>query len=211
VVGYKSSHVAFFDYNTTKVENSFEFFPAEEEEGEVVCMDAHELQPQLVTGHLNGTLNVFDFKQMKVIQTTDCVPEEEDKKNGVYIQSIKYFNNCANIIVGLSNGNINLYDAKGTLQNVIEKAHTQKHDEGVNCLLAIQNFAGSTKQGATSSNMPFFVSGGADGCMKVFEHTQYQVPIPEKPEQSEGKDLAKAEEKEPKKEEPTNWYDYFLQ
>ena len=42
VVGYKSSLVALFDYNSGKVESSHKFFPGDEE-GEVVCLDAHEL------------------------------------------------------------------------------------------------------------------------------------------------------------------------
>lgn len=76
VIGYKSSHIAFFDYNSGKVENSHEFFPEADEEGEVVCMDAHELSSQIVTGHLNGQMNIYDFKQNKVIQAIDCIPED---------------------------------------------------------------------------------------------------------------------------------------
>ena len=171
VIGFKSSHVAFFDYNSGNVEITHEFYPGVEEEGEVACIDAHELQPHILTGHLNGEFNIFDYKQKKVILTTDCLSDEQERKEGVYIQAIKYFNNCSSIIVGKSNGNINLYDSAGALLNVIEKAHTPKYDEGVNCLLNIQNSAGSLKSEGSTSNMPFFISGGADGCMKIFEHT----------------------------------------
>jgi len=77
VVGYRSSHIAFFDYNTGKVENSHQFFMTKNgEDSEIVCMDSHELQPVIVTGHIDCQLNVFEFKQMKTIHAVQCITDE---------------------------------------------------------------------------------------------------------------------------------------
>ena len=198
VVGYRSSHIAIFDYTTAKVENFHKFASGAEEDSEVVCMDSHELQPVIVTGHLDGNLNVFEFRQMTTLYSVQCVTEESDREKGVYIQCVKYFNNCQNIVVGLSNGNIQLYDSKAKLLNIVEKAHNQKYDEGVNCLLAIQNLSGSSKAGSGTQNLPFFVSGGADGQMKIFEHNPYQVPVAEKADAPSA--LVEASGKDEKKE-----------
>lgn len=43
VVGYKSSHIAIFDYKTANVENFYQFSSDADEEHEVVSIDSHEL------------------------------------------------------------------------------------------------------------------------------------------------------------------------
>jgi len=60
---------------------------------------------------------------------------------GSLVQSISLLNNCLHLIVGLSTGNINLYDTNGSfsLLTIVEQAHLAKYDEAVNCIVPLPN------------------------------------------------------------------------
>lgn len=115
--------------------------------------------------HANGKVSIYDFTQKSNIGTlTPDMPSE------CHIQSLSLLNNCLHLLIGLSSGDILLYDLKTlSLSQTISKAHLPKYDESVTCLMAIQSLPGAAKP------VPFFVSGGADGMIKMYEHNPYVV------------------------------------
>jgi len=158
-IGYSTGHVAFFDYKTGQVSSSVDL------ESEVVSITAHELQPQVMLAHANGKVTIYDFAQKSTIGTLT-----PDMPSDCHIQSLSLLNNCLNLLIGLSSGDILLYDLKTlSLTSTISKAHLTKYDESVTCLMAIQSLPGAAKP------VPFFVSGGADGMIKMYEHNPYVV------------------------------------
>jgi hypothetical protein len=83
------------------------------------------------------------------------------------------------LIVGFKSGKINLYDTKAMkLLSIINNAHLVKSEEGVNCLAVIQSGDNDGAEKNPSGQLPFFVSGGADSMIKIYEHNPY-MPLPE--------------------------------
>jgi len=82
-------------------------------------------------------------------------------------------NNCLNLVIGFSNGDVKLFDLK-TLKVVaiIEKAHQQKYDESVNCLACLES---TGEEDPDRERLPFILSGGADNLVRVHEHNLYAI------------------------------------
>ncbi len=81
-------------------------------------------------------------------------------------------NNCLALLVGLSNGSVKMYSLQNNeMVACIERAHLEKFDEGVNCILSLEG----TEDSSGGERLPFFVTGGADSLVKVFEHNPYAV------------------------------------
>lgn len=64
------------------------------------------------------------------------------------------------------------------LLSIIKDAHLCKYEEGVNCLAVIESPDIDSSDKNPTGQLPFFVSGGADSMMKIFEHNPY-MPVPE--------------------------------
>ena len=133
----------------------------------------------MATGHQKGHVTFFDYKAGKLIGQIEPDHEAEDGA----VTSMTYLNKCLNLAVGFSSGVIKLFDCK-TLKvlSIVKKAHIQKNGEGVNSLIEIIQSAkkeeGSSPDdksadSTSTPNLPFFISGGADSMVKIFEHNPY--------------------------------------
>ena len=79
---------------------------------------------------------------------------------------------------------------------VIDNAHYCKDNDAVNGLLSMNYLAQSEDPSDNQTNMelPFFISCGADGNIKIFEHNIYAVQ--EKVEDKDKEDEVSYEERE---------------
>lgn len=90
------------------------------------------------------------------------------------ISSIEYLNNGLNLIVGFNSGSIHLYDTKTLkLLSMVKNAHLEKNDEGVNCLKLLESTDADSTDKNPVGQLPFFISGGADSMLKIYEHNPY--------------------------------------
>jgi hypothetical protein len=77
------------------------------------------------------------------------------------------------LLVGFQSGRLVLFDFKSLeVESEIETAHKQKQEEGVTCLSALK----VDKETKDQKQVPFFLSGGAEGALKVLEYNPYQGP-----------------------------------
>ena len=154
VVGYEDGHVVLFNYKTGTVQQAVMVHPSP-----IVSVVAHFYQPVVVCGHLDGQISWYDFKAQKKVYSADCKSP---------VQTLALMNNCLNVVAGLSCGSIKLFDMKGQVQTVVEKAHLPKGNCGVNQLIQLQ---ASEKANAS---LPLLISCGGDSMVKVFEHNLYK-------------------------------------
>mmetsp|Transcript_28026 Transcript_28026/g.42386 ORF Transcript_28026/g.42386 Transcript_28026/m.42386 type:complete len:119 (+) Transcript_28026:1506-1862(+) len=118
---------------------------------------------------------MIDFKAQKVVDTITVVEGDE----GIYIQSMTMVNNCLGLLVGLSSGDIKMINLQtNEMIACIERAHLEKFDESVNCILSLEG----TEDASGDDKLPFFVTGGADSLVKVYEHNPYAIKEDEKKE-----------------------------
>lgn len=113
----------------------------------------------MIAGHENGDVSIYDFKQQKLLKTL--------KTGSNPIVSLCFINNGLNLLVGSTSGFIKLYELK-TYQEQAEvlNAHLPKGGDGVNCMIELQDQD-------MKSGLPFFISGGSDNNVKIFEHNLY--------------------------------------
>jgi len=133
-------------------------------------MITHELQALVICGHANGKISSYDFKNHKLVHQVQA---------NTSIQSLCFLNNCLHIVAGLTDGSMKLYESSGQMNliSIVENAHQPKYGEAVNSISCLMNSEQSTR---SNSNLPFFVSCGADSTLKIFEHNLYQMKKGEK-------------------------------
>ena len=135
------------------------------------CIDANKITPNIAAGHENGLITVFDYSAKKIIHSTQVENQS--------IESIQYINNGLQLVVGMRSGKIQVFDTKEMkLLSIVNDAHLVKSEEGVNCLASIETLENQESQENNSNGqLPFFVSGGADSMIKIFEHNPYMPVI----------------------------------
>ena len=74
VIGYESSHLAFFDFRNGNVTHSVKIA-----DSPINCLTANELQPVVAAGLDSGEVVLYDFKQKKTLWKI----ESEDKDASV--------------------------------------------------------------------------------------------------------------------------------
>ena len=146
VVGYENSHLAFFDMNKGQICQNLQII--EGSKSSITSIAAHEFQPIVVTGQEGGEIVVYDYKQSKIVEKKLLEPDQTAER----IQTITFTNNCLNLLVGYATGEIKLYDFKTLkLLSVVQKAHLQKDQDGVNCIITTK-VAGTDKSDRSNTS-----------------------------------------------------------
>lgn len=105
------------------------------------------------------------------------------------VQSIEFINNGLQLVAGFQLGTIVLYGFKNLeMICIVKDVHIPKGSEALNHLLALnsnqatKNARSEKAPGQNANNadahgmqLPFFISAGADGRIKLFEYNSYAI------------------------------------
>jgi hypothetical protein len=98
--------------------------------------------------------------------------EEWDNKGAV--QSMELINNSLGLLVGYQSGELRCVDFQSLKEVCVgDGKHLVKQDEGVTCLTTLWS----------DESVPLFLSGGADGTIKLIEHIPFSKEIKSRKEE----------------------------
>lgn len=180
-VCFEGGHLVFFDVSKGTICHQHKL---EGNDIEISSMVAHNLEPVVVLGLESGDLIVYDHRQQKQVDQKKSSDLDKEAKPEGAVQSIEFINNGLQLVVGYQKGMIGLFTFK-TLDLVclVNNVHISKGSEALNHLLAL-SANDASKQGRSDKpdtqeenkmQLPFFLSCGSDGRIKLFEYNSYAI------------------------------------
>jgi WD40 repeat protein len=180
VAGYDNAHLAFFSFANQKLTHFAQLGMSDNET--VSCIAAHEYQTTVVcglsykkpiepkSGYYFLSIQVYDYKSQQVLKE---LKQYED------IHSLTFLNNSLHLLAATQDGKLKLYETKGDMKQIseLETSHLQNQECSINAVLSLTHKDVNSREDEDSAeNLPFFISCGADGTIKVFEHNLYEEP-----------------------------------
>lgn len=146
-IAYDNGHVALFDVVTGMLTQALEVSSSA-----ALSLTAHDLEPQIVSGHEDGNIIVTDIKSGAPVTRIS---------GGQASTVLSLVNKGLGLIAGKVDGSVVVYDFKTGETKMSTDMHAAREGVGINCMVMFE------------TDKPFIVTGGADGQFKVLEHNPY--------------------------------------